>query len=245
MEATLKHLHRDNPIKPLFKEGVVIAVDKPLTWTSFDVVKKLRFQICRKIGVKKLKVGHAGTLDPLATGLLLICTGKYTKKIDTLQAMKKAYAGTLVLGGTRPSHDMETEIDQSFPTDHIDAEQMEVVRRSLVGNIEQIPPMYSAIRKDGERLFVKARRGETIEIAPRPVEIYDFDIKVDDFPTVAFDVTCSKGTYIRTLAYDFGKQLNSGAYLSSLVRTGIGNYSLKDAWNLEDLLEYIDSLEYN
>jgi tRNA pseudouridine55 synthase len=212
-------------------EGEVILIDKPLTWTSFDVANKL------KRACKFKKIGHAGTLDPLATGLLILCTGKKTKQIDTYQAQEKEYTGTLVLGKTTPSIDLETEFDAEYPTDHITAETLESARLALTGSIAQTPPIYSALRVDGERLYKKARRGEEIEIKKRNVEISLFEIDATHFPSVDFRIICSKGTYIRSMVRDFGQLAGSGAYMSALCRTRIGAFELKDAWNLTDFIQ--------
>ena len=212
-------------------EGEVILIDKPLTWTSFDVANKL------KRACKFKKIGHAGTLDPLATGLLILCTGKKTKQIDTYQAQEKEYTGTMVLGKTTPSIDLETEFDAEFPTDHITPEILESARLALTGSITQVPPIYSALRVDGERLYKKARRGEEVEIKKRNVEISLFEIDAKDFPSVDFRIICSKGTYIRSMVRDFGQLAGSGAYLSALCRTRIGAFELKNAWNLTDFIQ--------
>ncbi|WP_138476382.1 tRNA pseudouridine(55) synthase TruB [Dyadobacter bucti] len=212
-------------------EGEVILIDKPLKWTSFDVANKL------KRGCKFKKIGHAGTLDPLATGLLILCTGKKTKQIDLYQAQEKEYTGTLVLGKTTPSVDLETEFDAEYPTDHITPEILENARLQLVGTIEQTPPIYSALRVDGERLYKKARRGEEVEIKKRIVEISLFEIDPINFPAVDFKIICSKGTYIRSIVRDFGQLVGSGAYMSALCRTRIGAFELKNAWNLTDFIK--------
>lgn len=212
-------------------EGEVILIDKPLTWTSFDVANKL------KRACKFKKIGHAGTLDPLATGLLILCTGKKTKQIDTYQAQEKEYTGTMVLGKTTPSVDLETEFDAEFPTDHITPEVLESAKLALTGSITQVPPIYSALRVDGERLYKKARRGEEVEIKKRNVEISLFEIDAKDFPSVDFRIICSKGTYIRSMVRDFGQLAGSGAYLSALCRTRIGAFELKNAWNLTDFIQ--------
>lgn len=212
-------------------EGEVILIDKPLTWTSFDVANKL------KRACKFKKIGHAGTLDPLATGLLILCTGKKTKQIDTYQAQEKEYTGTLVLGKTTPSIDLETEFDAEYPTDHITPEILERTRLALTGNISQTPPIYSALRVDGERLYKKARRGEEVEIKKRNVEISLFEIDATQFPAVDFRIICSKGTYIRSMVRDFGQLAGSGAYMSALCRTRIGAFELKNAWNLTDFIQ--------
>lgn len=214
-------------------EGEVILINKPLTWTSFDVANKLKY------GCKFKKIGHAGTLDPLATGLLILCTGKKTKSIDSYQAQEKEYTGTFVLGKTTPSVDLETEFDQEFPTDHITPELMESVRVQFLGNIEQTPPIYSAVRIGGERLYKKARRGETsetVEIKKRSVVVSAFDIDTTHFPAISFKIVCSKGTYIRSMVRDFGQLANSGAYLSVLCRTRIGDFKLEDAHEITDFI---------
>lgn len=210
--------------------GEVLLINKPLTWTSFDVANKL------KRACKFRKIGHAGTLDPLATGLLILCTGKKTKQIDSYQAQEKEYTGTFVLGKTTPSIDLETEFDGEFPVFHIDATLLESARQQLVGNIEQFPPIYSAVKVDGERLYKKARRGEVVEIKPRQVLISLFEIDNTEFPEIHFRIICSKGTYIRSIARDFGKLVNSGAYLSKLCRTRIGEFKLSEASELEDYI---------
>lgn len=222
-----------------FAEGEVLLVNKPIGWTSFDVVNKLRYALKPVYG--KLKVGHAGTLDPLATGLLLICTGKKTKEIDLLQAQEKEYTGTIVLGATTPTYDAEMAPDTFFETRHISEEQLLAAAKSFLGDIQQMPPIFSAIKVDGKTAYQQARKGKTIELQPRPVTIHAFEISKTEMPVVHFRVRCSKGTYIRSLAYDFGRTLESGAYLGSLCRTGIGDYRLEDAWQLEDLLEKIKS----
>lgn len=225
-----------------FLEGATLLVNKPKTWTSFDVVNKLRYQLKRTLQVKKIKVGHAGTLDPLATGLLIICTGKFTKKLTEFQGLDKEYTGTIRLGATTPSYDGETEINGTFPVDHIDQEALEKARQTLVGPQAQLPPIFSAIKKDGQPIYKKAREGVEVKVDPRPIVIHDFSIQDGAFPDIDFRVHCSKGTYIRSLAYDFGKLLNSGAYLSALCRTKIGDFQLEDAWNLEDLIASIEQL---
>ena len=212
-----------------FKEGQLLLIDKPLKWTSFQVVNKLRWLISNTFNIKKIKVGHAGTLDPLATGLLLICTGKMTKKIEEYQGMPKEYTGTFTVGATTPSFDMETEINQTFPFDHITEQLIIETTQRFLGEIDQKPPLYSAIKKDGDRLYDLARRGETTEIASRKVNIYTFEITEVNLPYISFRIACSKGTYIRSIADDFGRALNSGAYLSALRRTKIGDYSVENA----------------
>ena len=225
-----------------FLKGTTLLVDKPKGWTSFDVVNKIRFRLKHLLGVKKIKVGHAGTLDPLATGLLIICTGKSTKIINQYQNLPKVYTGTLQLGATTPSSDSETPIDAEFPTEHITKELIETARKQFLGPIQQLPPMYSAIKVDGQPLYKKARKGIKVEVKARPVEIYDFVFSRIEIPEIDFTVHCSKGTYIRSLAYDFGKAVNSGAYLTALCRTAIGEHLLENAWNMEDLIQSLERM---
>jgi len=225
-----------------YKNGQVLLIDKPLTWTSFQVVNKLRWEIRQRFSIKKIKVGHAGTLDPLATGLLIICTGKQTKQIDTYQGQVKEYTGTFTLGGTTPSYDLETEIDNTFPTAHITEELLHETTKQFIGEIQQKPPIFSAIKKDGKRLYELARKGETIEIKERTVTVSSFEITKIKLPEVEFRIICSKGTYIRSIAFDYGKALNSGGYLSALRRTKIGNFSVDDAFSVE---EFINNLKTN
>lgn len=212
-----------------FLEGQILLIDKPLTWSSFQAVNKLKYVLKRKYDLpKKFKIGHAGTLDPLATGLLIICTGKFTKKITEIQAQTKEYTGTIVLGATTPSYDMETEVDATFPTEHINEALILETTKQFLGEIDQKPPVFSAIKKDGKRLYEHARAGEEVEIASRKTTIYEFEITRIALPEVDFRVQCSKGTYIRSLAFDFGKALQSGGYLSVLRRTKIGDYSVEN-----------------
>lgn len=212
-----------------FKNGQVLLIDKPLTWTSFQVVNKLRWHIRQTFDIKKIKVGHAGTLDPLATGLLIICTGKFTKKIHEYQAQTKEYTGTITLGATTPSYDLETEVNETFPTEHLTNELIHKTTAQFTGEISQKPPIFSAIKKDGKRLYELARAGETTEIKSRLVTVHEFEITKIDLPNIDFRIVCSKGTYIRSIAYDFGLALNSGGHLSKLRRTKIGNFSVDDA----------------
>jgi len=223
-----------------FKNGQMILIDKPLEWTSFQVVNKLRWAIRKKYKIKKIKVGHAGTLDPLASGLLIICTGKLTKTIDKIQAKKKEYTGTITLGATTPSYDLETEIDQTFPLTNISDADIQKAAKLFLGELDQIPPLYSAIKKDGVRLYELARKGESTVVRSRKISIYEFEIIKIDMPVVAFRVVCSKGTYIRSLANDFGKALNSGGHLSSLRRTKSGDYLVENAI---DPLQYVKNLD--
>ncbi|WP_298878448.1 tRNA pseudouridine(55) synthase TruB [uncultured Polaribacter sp.] len=219
-----------------FKNGQVLLIDKPLTWTSFQVVNKLRWEIRQRFNIKKIKVGHAGTLDPLATGLLIICTGKQTKEINVYQGQIKEYTGTFTLGATTPSYDLETEVDKTYPTEHITKELLNETTKQFIGDIQQKPPIFSAIKKDGKRLYELARKGETTEIKSRTVTISEFEITNVNLPEVEFRVVCSKGTYIRSLAYDFGLALNSGAHLSVLRRTKIGKFSVNNAVSVDGFI---------
>lgn len=212
-----------------FLEGQILLIDKPLTWSSFQAVNKLKYTLIRKYQLpKKFKIGHAGTLDPLATGLLIICTGKFTKKITEIQAQAKEYTGTITVGATTPSYDLETEIDTTFPTEHISEALILETTKQFLGEIDQKPPVFSAIKKDGKRLYEHARAGEEVEISSRKTTIYEFEITRIAIPEIDFRVKCSKGTYIRSLAYDFGIALNSGAHLTKLRRTKIGDYSVEN-----------------
>ncbi len=218
-----------------FSEGELLLINKPYKWTSFDVVGKIR----NSLKPLKLKVGHAGTLDPLATGLLIICTGKLTKKIDTFQAEEKEYTGTMVLGATTPSFDMETAIDQTFDITSLKTDEIYAATIPFTGDIEQYPPAHSAVKVNGERLYVKARLGEEVELRKRFVTVGAFEITRIELPEVDFRIVCSKGTYIRSLVSDFGKQLNNGAYLSKLTRTRSGNFLLSNAFEVADLVQYL------
>jgi len=222
-----------------YQAGQVLLIDKPLNWTSFQVVNKLRWQIRQAFNIKKIKVGHAGTLDPLATGLLVICTGKLTKQIDTFQGQIKEYTGTIILGGTTPSFDLETDINKTFPTEHITEDLIYKTTKQFIGEIEQFPPIFSALKKDGKRLYDYARAGEVVEIKSRKITIKEFEITKIEDNLVNFRVICSKGTYIRSLANDFGKALNSGGHLSVLRRTKIGNFNVENALSIEDFIEVL------
>lgn len=213
------------------EEGEVILLNKPLTWTSFDAVNKI------KKACKIKKIGHAGTLDPLATGLLILCTGKKTKEIDTYQGAEKEYTGKLVLGKTTPSVDLETAFDAEYPVNHITPELLNAAVQQLTGTIEQYPPIYSAVKMGGERLYKKARRGEAVEIKPRTVTVSVFEIGTVNFPEISFRIVCSKGTYIRSLVRDVGMLVQSGAYMSELCRTRIGDFWLKDADEIDDFVK--------
>jgi tRNA pseudouridine55 synthase len=216
-----------------YLSGQMVLIDKPLGWSSFDVVKKIKHLISKKYNLKKLKVGHAGTLDPLATGLLIVCTGKFTKRISEIQGQEKTYTGTITLGGTTPSYDLETEVDNDYKTSHITKELIQQATQQFIGEIDQKPPIFSALKKGGERLYEKARRGEEIIIESRKIFVREFNIISIENLTVAFEIKCSKGTYIRSIANDFGAALNSGGYLSSLCRTAIGDYQLSKGIDIE------------
>lgn len=222
-----------------FEEGQVVLIDKPLEWTSFDVVNKLRYAIRKTFGLRKIKVGHAGTLDPLATGLLIICTGKATKRIEEYMGGEKEYTGTIALGATTPSYDRETDIDKYYPIDHIDNFMIENLCEKFTGEIEQIPPAFSAIKKGGVKAYEKARKGEDIKLESRKIYIRELELTRTAEAELKFRVVCSKGTYIRSLAYDLGQALGSGAYLSSLRRTRIGDFSVEEACGP---LEFTESL---
>lgn len=222
--------------KAEIEAGQLFLIDKPLTWTSFDVVNKMRYALRKAYGFRKLKVGHAGTLDPLATGLLLIAVGRKTKTINDLMGMDKTYTGEIFVGATRPSYDMETEVDHEFPTDHIDANLIEEVGQKFLGEIDQIPPIFSAIKKDGKKAYESAREGTDIKMEARKVRIQSLSLDSENFPVLTFEVSCSKGTYIRSLAHDIGQSLGSGAYLQSLRRTAIGDYSVTQAMQLDEFL---------
>ncbi|MGO1243010.1 MAG: tRNA pseudouridine(55) synthase TruB [Sphingobacterium sp.] len=233
----MKDIHETNSSDFHFAEGEVLLVDKPLNWTSFDVVGKLR----NSMKPQKIKVGHAGTLDPLATGLLILCTGKFTKKIDSYQAEDKEYTGTITIGASTPSYDLETEVDQLFDYSTITDTDIYKTVEKFLGEIAQFPPAHSAIKINGERIYEKARRGEQVELKKRQVKITAFDIQRIELPNVHFRIQCSKGTYIRSIAHDFGKELGIGAHLSSLRRTKSGNFSVLDAWKIDDLVKVINA----
>ncbi len=231
----------NTPVYPPFhfKEGEVLLIDKPLGWTSFDVVSKIR----NSLKPEKIKVGHAGTLDPLASGLLMLCTGKKTKTIDTLQALQKEYTGTFTLGATTPTYDLESHAEANFSLEGITHELLRQTAVQFTGELEQLPPAHSAVKVNGERLYEKARRGEAVERKPRNVHIYEFELTRIALPEVDFRVVCSKGTYIRSLASDFGKALSNGAYLSALRRTKNGDYNVRDAYELQSFIEHLQRLK--
>lgn len=216
-----------------YQNGKIILVEKPLHWTSFQAVNKLKYLLINKVGLpKKFKIGHAGTLDPLATGLLLVCTGKFTKRISELQGQIKEYTGTFFIGATTPSFDLETEIDQTFSVEHIDEVLIMDTVKHFLGEIDQKPPIFSAIKKDGKRLYESARAGIEVEIASRKTTVYEFEITRIALPEIDFRISCSKGTYIRSIAFDFGKAMQSGAHLTALRRTKIGDYNVKNAMDI-------------
>ena len=220
-----------------YKSGEVLLIDKPLHWTSFQVVNKIRWEIRKAFSIKKIKVGHAGTLDPLASGLLVICTGKMTKQIDSFQGQEKEYTGTLALGSSTPSFDLETEVNATYPTLHITKEAIKNTTSQFIGEIQQFPPVFSALKKDGKRLYEFARTGESVELKPRTVHISEFEITKIKGMEVDFRVVCSKGTYIRSLANDFGKALQSGAHLSALRRTKIGDFKIESSVSIESFIK--------
>ena len=226
-----------------FRKGEVLLVDKPLHWTSFDVVNKLRYPLKHKYKIKRFKVGHAGTLDPLATGLLVICTGKMTKQINTFVIDNKEYTGTIQLGATTPSYDLETEIDKTFPTQHIDQSLVDSIIPQFTGEIKQTPPIYSAKKVDGKRAYDLARKGVEVTLKENDISILNLELKLIENDKILFKVSCSKGTYIRSLADDIGKALNSGGHLTELRRTGSGNFSIEHAKNVEEWVEIINNTE--
>ena len=226
-----------------FKEGEVLYFDKPLRWTSFAVVNKIRYHISRKLGVKKIKVGHAGTLDPLATGVMIICTGQATKRIEEFQYHTKEYIATLQLGATTPSYDLEKEIDATYPTEHITREMVEEVVQQFTGTIEQIPPAFSACKVDGNRAYDLARKGDEVELKPKTLVIDEIELLECNLPEIKIRVVCSKGTYIRALARDIGEALQSGAHLTGLIRTRVGEVRLEDCMQVEDFPEWLEQQE--
>ena len=224
-----------------FQEGVILAFDKPYRWTSFDVVGKVRWMICRHLGVKKLKVGHAGTLDPLATGVLIVCTGKATKRIEELQAGTKEYLATIRLGATTPSYDLEKPIDATYPTEHITREMVEQVLERFKGKIEQVPPTFSACKVDGKRAYKMARKGDEVELKPKTLVIDEIELTECNLPDITIRVVCSKGTYIRALARDIGQALESGGHLIALRRTRVGDFKAQDCLNPEQFKEWLEN----
>ena len=226
-----------------FKEGEVLFFDKPLTWTSFAVVNKIRYHLCRRMGVKKLKVGHAGTLDPLATGVMIICTGKATKRIEEFQYHTTEYVATLMLGATTPSYDLEKEIDATYPTEHITRELVEETLKKFIGSIEQVPPAFSACMVDGKRAYDLARKGEEVNLKAKTLVIDEIELLECELPVIKIRVVCSKGTYIRALARDIGEALNSGAHLIGLIRTLVGEVKLENCMQVEGFAEWLEKQE--
>ena len=226
-----------------FQEGVVLAFDKPYRWTSFDVVGKVRWLLCRHLGIKKLKVGHAGTLDPLATGVLIVCTGRATKRIEELQSGTKEYLATIRLGATTPSYDLEKPIDSTYPTEHITRDMVQEVLERFKGTIEQVPPTFSACKVDGKRAYKMARNGDEVELKPKTLTIDEIELTDCSLPAITVRVVCSKGTYIRALARDIGQALDSGGHLIALRRTRVGDYRVEDCLNPEKFTEWLDNVE--
>ncbi len=224
-----------------FKAGEILYIDKPYKWTSFAIVNKLRYHICRKVGVKKMKVGHAGTLDPLATGVMIICTGKATKRIEEFQYQTKEYIATLRLGATTPSFDLETEIDATYPCEHITCEQVENILQKFVGTIEQVPPAFSACKVDGKRAYDLARKGKEVELKAKTLVIDEIELLSCELPEIVVRVVCSKGTYIRALARDIGEALDSGAHLTALQRTRVGDIRLADCMQVEEFESWLET----
>ncbi|MBT4958932.1 MAG: tRNA pseudouridine(55) synthase TruB [Flavobacteriaceae bacterium] len=222
-----------------FINGKLLLINKPINWTSFQVVNKIRWLIKSNYEIKKIKVGHAGTLDPLAQGLLIVCTGKLTKKIAEYQDKKKSYFGTFFIGATTPSFDLETEIDSTYSIKNIDKKKLILASKKFLGKSKQSPPIFSAIKLKGKKLYDYARKGENVKLEKREINIYKFELTNINLPLVDFEIECSKGTYIRSIANDFGKELKSGAYLQNLVRTSIGDYKLKDALSITDFEKMI------
>lgn len=225
-------------------EGDIILIDKPLNITSFGVVKRLKHSFVKVTKKKRYKIGHAGTLDPLASGLMILCNGKFTKRISTFQDLKKEYTGVITLGATTPSFDLETEVDNTFPTENITEQQLQDTAKSFLGENNQVPPIYSAKKIDGKRAYNYAREGEEVIMKPNLVTIHEFEITEIDMPHIHFRIGCSKGTYIRSIANDFGERLNNGGHLTALRRTKIGHYSVEDAFSIDEMKEIIDNSEY-
>ena len=226
-----------------FRGGEVLLVDKPLEWTSFDVVNKLRYELKRKTGIKRFKVGHAGTLDPLATGLLIVCCGKATKTIESYMGMPKEYTGTITLGSVRPSYDLETEISETFDISEITEQQIREAVETFIGEIDQVPPLFSAKKIDGRKAYEFAREGTEVKLKPNKITIYEYEITRIELPEVDFRIVCSKGTYIRSLAYDLGRVLNNGGHLSALRRAAIGDFKVSDAMSVTDWVTEIQDAE--
>ncbi len=225
-----------------FLDGQLILIDKPYGWTSFDVVKKIRYNICQKLQIKKIKVGHAGTLDPLATGLLIIATGRFTKKVDELMGLEKEYSGTIKLGSTTPSYDLETEVDQEFRIDDLTPDKILLAAKTLTGELDQIPPIFSAKKVDGKRAYKMARAGKEVELKARKVQVKTFDTKSSKIPDIEFNITCSKGTYIRSLARDLGLELDNGGHLTVLRRESIGHFTVCSALTPDSFIDTLSAL---
>ena len=230
----------DHPVR--FQEGQILLIDKPLEWTSFDVVKKIRSRLQHGLKLKKLKVGHAGTLDPLASGLVIVCIGKATKKIDSLMGQEKCYEAKIKFGATTPSFDLETAVDKEYPVDHINSKKTEECLSGFLGEQEQVPPQYSAVKVEGKRAYLSARKGEEVEIKPRRVIFYELELRSFENLEAIVDIKCSKGTYIRSFARDLGIALESGAHLSGLRRTAIGSVAVDKAMSIEDFDREFDQL---
>ncbi|MCT4613336.1 MAG: tRNA pseudouridine(55) synthase TruB [Marinifilaceae bacterium] len=225
-----------------FQQGALIVLNKPYEWTSFDLVNKIKFKLKHKYRVKKIKVGHAGTLDPLATGLMLVCVGKYTKKIESLQSTTKEYIADIKLGESTPSFDLETEVDHTFPTDHITIEKIQESLTEFVGDIMQRPPTFSAVKVDGKRAYSYARAGKEVEIKEKPIRINSIEILSYENNILRLRIDCGKGTYIRSLARDIGQKLDSGAHLTALQRTKVGEYNIENALEIEDFISILEKL---
>lgn len=223
-----------------FQAGEILAVYKPYTWTSFQIVNKIRYHLSRKLGIKRFKVGHAGTLDPLATGVLLVCTGKATKKIEELQSHTKEYVAEIMLGATTPSYDMEHPVDATYPHEHITEEMVRGVLAKFTGTIAQRPPLFSACKVDGKRAYDLARKGSNMELAPKLIQIDEIELLQCELPKIKIRVVCGKGTYIRSLARDIGEALQSGAYLTSLTRTRVGDYRIEDCINPDEFQDWLE-----
>ena len=223
-----------------FQAGEILAVYKPYTWTSFQIVNKIRYHLSRKLGIKRFKVGHAGTLDPLATGVLLVCTGKATKKIEELQSHTKEYVAEIMLGATTPSYDMEHPVDVTYPHEHITEEMVREVLAKFTGTIAQRPPLFSACKVDGKRAYDLARKGSNMELAPKLIQIDEIELLQCELPKIKIRVVCGKGTYIRSLARDIGEALQSGAYLTSLTRTRVGDYRIEDCINPDEFQDWLE-----
>ena len=221
--------------------GEILLINKPLGWSSFNVVKKIKYLIQKKYKIKKIKVGHSGTLDPLATGLLVICTGKATKKIQAIQDLPKVYTGEITLGATTNSYDLETEVSKTYKINHINNDLLKKTTKKFIGELSQIPPIFSAIKMNGERLYKKARRGESVKLHPRKIKVFDFKLTNIDMPKIKFEINCSKGTYIRSIANDFGQELNSGGYLSKLRREAIGDYHVSESLDINTFEQLLNS----